>query len=190
MILILFGFLKQPIDRSSVLLYPATMSRTSINHMRCSVAQAAEIIGDKWTMLILRDCFHGLKSFSHFQKNLGVARNILADRLDKLVSHGVLEKRATRPGVERYTYHLSEKGRALFPTIMALMQWGDEWVYDDDSIPVKIVDRQDGEPIELLEVRSADGRPLSLADVGFEPGPGADPALVRYYEKQLGGETG
>jgi DNA-binding HxlR family transcriptional regulator len=157
--------------------------------MQCSVAQAAEILGDKWTLLILRDTFYGLSSFSQFQKNLGLARNILSDRLEKLVEHGLLERRQTRPGVERYTYHLTEKGRALFPTIMALMQWGDEWIFGEQGEPVHIVDRTDGVPIDTVQVRARDGRPLQANEVTFVPGPSADPMLIRFYEKQLDGKT-
>lgn len=157
--------------------------------MRCSVAQAAEILGDKWTLLILRDTFFGLSSFSQFQKNLGMARNILSDRLGKLVENGLLERRQTRPGVDRYTYHLTEKGRALFPAITALMQWGDEWVFAEQGEPVHIVDRENGAPIDTVQVRAGDGRSLQANEVTFVPGPNADPALVRFYEAQREGKA-
>lgn len=155
------------------------MTRTSLKEFNCSLARTADIIGDKWTLLILRDAFFGASTFSQFQKNLGVARNILADRLEKLVGHEVLEKVPTRPGVERYTYHLSERGQALVPILIAMTQWGDQWVFGEGAEPLLFVDRAQGRPIRPIQVRSQDDRQLTATDITANPGPAADRKIVQ-----------
>ena len=158
------------------------MSRTSFEHMSCSLARVADIIGDKWTLLIVRDAFYGLHTFSQFQKNLGVARNVLADRLEKLVAGGVLSRTQTRPGVERFDYRLTDRGRELFPVVIAMMQWGDKWIFGAAGEPVRMVDKEQRAPIQQVGVMSRDGRFLQARDVTFEPGPSASPQLVSYFQ--------
>jgi DNA-binding HxlR family transcriptional regulator len=155
------------------------MTRTSLKSFNCSLARTVDIIGDKWTLLILRDAFFGASTFSQFQKSLGVARNILADRLEKLVAHEVLEKVQTRPGVERYTYHLTERGQALVPVLIAITQWGDKWVFGEGAEPLKFMDREQGEPIQTIAVRSRDGRSLRATDIIPAPGPAADQRTMK-----------
>jgi DNA-binding HxlR family transcriptional regulator len=157
------------------------MTRTSLKEFNCSLARTADIIGDKWTLLILRDAFFGASTFSQFQKSLGVARNILADRLEKLVQHEVLEKVQTRPGVERYGYHLTERGRALVPVLVSITQWGDTWIFGEGAEPLRFMDRQQGRPIQPIEVRSGDGRCLGAADIIPTPGPAADEQILRAF---------
>ena len=101
------------------------MTRTSLKNVNCSLAQFAEIMGDKWSLLIVRDAFIGVKTFSEFQKRLQIAKNVLTERLNHLVENGVLTKEPTRPGVERFVYELTPMGRALFPVGSAIMHWGD-----------------------------------------------------------------
>lgn len=149
------------------------MTRTSLTKFKCSVAQTLEIIGDKWTMLIIRDAFVGVATFSGFQRNLGVARNVLADRLAHLVAHDILDRTPTRPGVERHTYSLTEKGRALFPVMIAMMQWGDTWIYGAGHEPVCVVDKDSGMPVRPVTVLSEKGHPLSPDTTAYAPGPGA-----------------
>lgn len=155
------------------------MTRTSLKAFNCSLARTADIIGDKWTLLILRDAFFGASTFSHFQKSLGVARNILADRLEKLVEHEVLEKVATRPGVERYTYHLTERGQALVPALIAITQWGDKWVFGEGAEPLQFIDREQGQPIRAMSVQSSDGRNITAKDIIAKPGPAADERVLK-----------
>ena len=155
------------------------MTRTSLKEFNCSLARTADIIGDKWTLLILRDAFFGASTFSRFQQSLGVARNILADRLDKLVAYEVLEKVPTRPGVERYTYHLTERGQALMPILIAMTQWGDRWVFGEGAEPLVFVDREQGQPIRSIQVQSQDDRKLTARDIAANPGPAADKPIVQ-----------
>jgi DNA-binding HxlR family transcriptional regulator len=150
------------------------MTRTPFNDFNCSLARTADIIGDKWTLLILRDAFFGATTFSQFQKNLGVARNILANRLDKLVSYQVMERRQSKPGVERYSYHLTERGLALVPVLVAMTQWGDSWVLGEGNEPIEFRDRNSGQKIAPLRVLSGKGEPLDTINIEVSPGPGAD----------------
>lgn len=147
------------------------MTRTSVKSMNCSIAQFAEIMGDRWSLLILRDAFVGVNTFSGFANRLGVAKNVLTERLAHLVENGVLERRRTRPNVDRYTYELTAKGRALFPVGTAIMQWSDKWVFGNQGEPVRVLDKKTGAPVQKVEVISRDGRMLELDDIKYEPGP-------------------
>ncbi len=147
------------------------MTRTSLKTMNCSIAQFAEILGDKWALLILRDAFIGVKTFSAFEKRLGIAKNVLTERLAHLVDHGILKRQQTRPGVERYTYELTPSGKALFPIGTAIMQWGDKWVFGAQGEPVRVLDKETQAPVQSVEVVSRDGRLLTLEDVDYVPGP-------------------
>ena len=103
----------------------------------CSVGRAMDILGERWTFLILRESFYGVRRFSDMQRNLGIARNILSARLQTLVGAGILERRRYQEEPERYEYRLTETGRALYPAIIAIMRWGDEHL-NDASPPVEL----------------------------------------------------
>jgi DNA-binding HxlR family transcriptional regulator len=152
------------------------MRRKTFARMNCSIARALELVGEWWTMLILREAFLGSRRFHDFQQNLGIARNILSARLKKLVARGILERIAASDGGRRLEYRLTGKGRAFFPVLIALMQWGDRWIAGSDRVPVRVVDRQSGREIAEINVVSGDGRPLGPADVLMVPGPGAGAA--------------
>jgi DNA-binding HxlR family transcriptional regulator len=154
------------------------MRRKTFARMNCSIARALDLVGEWWTMLILREAFVGTRRFHDFQQNLGIARNILSARLKKLVARGILERAAAPDGGRRLGYRLTAKGRDFFPVLMALMQWGDRWVAGCDRVPVRVVDRVSGDEIAEIGVVSKDGRPLAPADVTMVPGPGAG-ALTR-----------
>jgi DNA-binding HxlR family transcriptional regulator len=149
------------------------MRRKTFAHMNCSIARALEQIGEWWTFLILREAFMGTRRFDKFQRHLGIARNILSVRLKKLVARGILERRVATEGARRVEYRLTEKGRELFPVMMALRQWGDRWVIGAERAPVIVVERESSEPIAELCVTSHDGRPLRPSEVRMIPGPGA-----------------
>jgi DNA-binding HxlR family transcriptional regulator len=152
------------------------MRRKTFARMNCSIARALELIGEWWTMLILREAFLGTRRFRDFQFNLGIARNILSARLKKLVARGILERVSGADGGRRLEYRLTDKGRDFFPVLMALMQWGDRWVAGSDRAPIKVVDLMSGGEIAEIQVTTHDGKPLRPGDVRMIPGPGAVPA--------------
>src|ERR671939_1278261 len=102
----------------------------------CSIGRAMEILGERWTLLILRECFYGVKRFSVMQRNLGIARNILSARLQTLVRAGILERRRYQDEPERFEYRLTQAGRDLYPAVITIMRWGDEHLIEDDAPPV------------------------------------------------------
>jgi DNA-binding HxlR family transcriptional regulator len=108
------------------------MRRASFEDMNCSVARSLEIIGEWWTLLILRDAFRGVHRFYDFLSSLGIARNVLAVRLTKLVEHDILERRPVAGHAGRHEYRLTEKGRDLQPVLLALLRWGDRWTAEDE----------------------------------------------------------
>ncbi|MGH8926748.1 MAG: winged helix-turn-helix transcriptional regulator [Acidimicrobiia bacterium] len=101
--------------------------RKSLDHLQCSVANTAELIGDRWTVLILRDAFLGVRRFDGFQRDLGIARNVLTDRLALLVDSGILVTRQYEEHPPRFEYLLSQKGKDLFDVLVAMWRWGDRW---------------------------------------------------------------
>ncbi|MBO9543354.1 helix-turn-helix domain-containing protein [Caulobacter sp.] len=113
------------------------MGRTAdYTNERCSVAATLEVVGDPWTLLILRDAFAGVKRFEQWQERLGVARNVLAARLKTLVGHGVMETRRYSERPPRHEYWLTDKGKALSPVLLTMSEWGDRHVYGRDNSPV------------------------------------------------------
>jgi len=119
------------------------MSPTTYDNQQCSVARTLEHIGERWTFLILRDALYGIRRFADFQTNLGVAKNILADRLRKLVDAGILRKVEYQQRPTRHEYRLTEKGRDLVSVITALLAWGDKWESNDP--PVTLIHRTCGQ---------------------------------------------
>jgi DNA-binding HxlR family transcriptional regulator len=114
------------------------VKKVSFAEMDCSIAQALEIIGEWWTLLILRDAFLGVTRFEHFASNLGISRNVLTARLDTLVEHDVLTRVPYDEARGRYDYRLTSKGRALLPVITAIRQWGDEWIFGAGNEPIVV----------------------------------------------------
>jgi len=112
------------------------VQRVSFEELNCSVAQCLEVVGEWWSLLILRDCFMGVRSFDDFQRRLGISRNILNQRLTSLVDHGVLDRVPYQERPTRHEYRLTERGRALHPVITSLLAWGDDWMADPDGPPV------------------------------------------------------
>jgi DNA-binding HxlR family transcriptional regulator len=139
--------------------------RRRFDDQPCAVAQSLEILGDWWTLLIIRDAFLGARRFADFEQSLGISKNILSKRLAHLVDHGVLERvDAGRLG-HRYEYVLSRKGKDLFTLITALRQWGDRWVYGAHKPPLEVFDRRTGRPIPRVRVLDEDGEPIRSADL-------------------------
>jgi DNA-binding HxlR family transcriptional regulator len=113
----------------------------------CSIAGTLEVIGDRWTMLILRDAFRGVRRFDEFQRDLGIARNLLTDRLTKLVEHGVMEKQLYQAHPPRFEYRLTPRGVDLSPALVALMRWGDKWLAEG-APPVSLLHDRCGQPLD------------------------------------------
>ena len=144
------------------------MRRTSLESDLCPIARTLDVVGDWWSLLIIRSVAAGVTRFGALQASLGIARNILAERLRYLVRHGVLELRASGTG-ERRDYLLTDKGRDLFPVLVALRQWGETHMFDRDAPGTELLDSQSLEPLPRLEVRAADGRTLTMGDSTLRP---------------------
>lgn len=130
----------------------------------CGISAALAVVGERWSFLILRGAFNGLRHFEEFQTNLGIARNILSNRLARLVEHEILRRDPDPADRRKVTYRLTDKGRDLLPVLLSLRQWGERWISGHPSNPV-LVDRYSRQPIAPITVQSADGRPLSLGDM-------------------------
>ena len=131
---------------------------------QCSLPAALEAMGERWSFLILRAAFNGLHHFEEYQSELGIARNILANRLSRLVDHGILERHSLPEDRRKIEYRLTEKGCALLPTMVALRQWGERWATGAPATPV-LVDARDRRPVAAVAVRSHDGRLLERDDL-------------------------
>jgi DNA-binding HxlR family transcriptional regulator len=138
--------------------------RTSHEGASCPVARPLDAIGDGWSLLIIRDAFDGLRRFGEFQKNLGLAKNILTARLHSLVAHGILQTVPASDGSPYQEYVLTEKGRGLFPVLVALRQWSEEFFFEPAETRARLIDRENGQPVAKLEIRAADGRLLGPED--------------------------
>ena len=130
----------------------------------CSLPAALEAMGERWSFLILRAAFNGLHHFEEYQSELGIARNILANRLSRLVEHGILKRDALPADRRKIEYRLTEKGDALLPTMLALRQWGERWETGMPSTPV-LVDNRDGREIRPIAVHAWDGRLLTKQEL-------------------------
>jgi DNA-binding HxlR family transcriptional regulator len=138
--------------------------------LACPIPAAVELIGEKWAFLILRGAFNGLKHFEEFQGGLGIARNILSDRLAKMVAGEILERSADPADGRRVIYALTPKGEGLLPVVLALRQWGEEWGYG--NMRAVLADRRDGKPVRKICVQAQDGRELKLHDLTWIDGEG------------------
>jgi DNA-binding HxlR family transcriptional regulator len=135
----------------------------------CPIARALDVIGDWWSLLIVRDAMIGTRRFSAFQKNLGVAKNILTVRLRALVAQGILEARPAADGSAYQDYVLTPKGRGLFPVLVALRQWGEEFSFKPNEDFSMLLDKKAGRPLRKLEIRAEDGRVLDQNDTMVLP---------------------
>ena len=141
--------------------------------LKRSVGHVLDIIGEGWSILIIREAFLGTRRFEEFQGRLGIARNILTARLKKLCANEILDRVPVKEGAKRHEYILTAKGKDMMPLLVALTQWGDKWVYGEDNKPVIFLDREQGQPIPQVQVYSARGEALRPRDVMITAGPGA-----------------
>jgi DNA-binding HxlR family transcriptional regulator len=138
----------------------------------CSVGRAMEILGERWTFLILRECFYGVRRFSDFQRNLGIARNILSARLQTLVRNDILERRRYHEEPERFEYRLTPAGRDLYPAVVTIMRWGDAHLAGEAGPPVLLM-HACGHEADPTLVCSHCGEELHPHDVTPVAGPGS-----------------
>lgn len=130
----------------------------------CPVARALDAIGDRWSLLIVRDAFDGVRRFSDFQKRLGVAKNILATRLKALVEVGIFDVGPASDGSAYKEYVLTERGRAVFPVVVCLRQWGEQFLFAPGETHSVLLDNDGQQPVPRLEVRSVSGQRLGPED--------------------------
>ncbi len=131
--------------------------------LSCPLPPAVELIGEKWAFLILRGALNGLQHFEQFQAGLGIARNILSNRLGKLVEGGILERTADPADRRKVVYSLTPKGEALLPVVLALRQWGEDWGHGRQNIV--LADVRDQQPVRRIRVLAHDGRELALDEL-------------------------
>jgi len=139
----------------------------------CSIASTLEVTGERWTLLIVRDAMLGLRRFDEFQADLGIARNVLQSRLERLVQRGIFYKHRYQERPERYEYRLTAKGLDLWPTLVALMQWGDAHARPTAGPPVVLEHRGCGGAIDTHRTCERCGEKLGPRDAAAKPGPGA-----------------
>ncbi len=158
--------------------------KTDLSKLNCSLAKTLEVVGDWWTLLIIRDAFLGVRRFGDFQRSFGIAKNILAMRLERLTVNDILKRGGSE---KRPVYQLTERGHALLPAMVGLMQWGDRWV-SANKPPVIVTDKE-GRPVSPLHLRSG-GDEVSAETVRFHPGPGATARTRAFFsELSLSGDA-
>lgn len=150
------------------------------------MARAMEVVGDRWSILILRESYYGVRRFDEFEYYVGIAPNILSSRLKKLVDAGVMMRVALPDHARRYEYVLTDKGRDFFPAYLALKKWGDDWLAEPAGPQVVFRERDAGRPIEYPQLTTRSGKPLRLEDVEVVAGSGAVP----FNRKRFAGAHG
>lgn len=151
-----------------------------IKDVPCSIARAMSVIGDRWTLLILRDCFMGVKRFDQFQKRIGLTRHRLSDRLGRLVDEGILRKQPYQEKPVRYEYRLTRKGVELYPIIMTIVHWGDKWMDEDKGAPVEYLHQSCGHKMHAEVCCSECGEVLDPRTISPQIGPG----LKAYFDER------
>jgi DNA-binding HxlR family transcriptional regulator len=146
----------------------------------CSIARALEIVGERWTLLVLRDSFLGVRRFDDFQRSLGIARNVLQSRLERLVEEGILERSLYQERPPRHEYRLTDKGIDLWPAVFALMRWGDRHAYPEGP-PTVVEHKGCGGAVDDHRICTRCGQPLEARDVRPRPGPGAHPRAAELH---------
>jgi DNA-binding HxlR family transcriptional regulator len=141
------------------------MKHKSNENSVCPVARSLDVVGEWWSLLIVRDAMLGVKRFSEFERRLGMAKNILTARLKRLVEFGILRVVPASDGSAYKEYELTEKGADLLPTMVALRQWGEKYMFGEGDDHSELIDAKNQKPLAKLVVRSGDGRELGVGDV-------------------------
>ncbi|MEX0162134.1 helix-turn-helix transcriptional regulator [Pseudomonas brassicacearum] len=140
------------------------MENASPQNSECPIARTLDVIGDRWSLMIIRDAFDDIRRFSEFQKSLGVAKNILASRLKALVEVGVFDVRPASDGSAYKEYVLTDKGREIFPVVVSLRQWGERFLFEPGETRSVLLDNTSGQALMPMDVRSSSGQKLGPAD--------------------------
>lgn len=135
-------------------------TRKTIDDEPCPVARCVDVVGDRWSLLIVRDAFDGVRRFGDLQRSLGVARNILSDRLRKLVDAGILQTQAASDGTAYQEYVLTSKGKSLFPIVVALRQWGEQHLFERGERHSVLINKRTGKPVAPMVPTDKDGSAL------------------------------
>ena len=154
------------------------MLNRTYESQNCSIARALEVVGERWSLLIVRDLMLGYRRFDALQERLGVARNVLAARLDRLIEEGVVQRRLYQERPARYEYVLTEKGLDLWPVLVGLISWGDKYVAEQGP-PVVLEHRECGGRIDDRRICERCGEPVAVRAAIARPGPGARPTQQR-----------
>jgi DNA-binding HxlR family transcriptional regulator len=154
------------------------VERKSFSGMHCSIAQCLEVVGEWWSLLIVRDAFLGVTRFDDFQERLGISRNVLNHRLGRLVEAGVLAKVPYSEHPPRHDYRLTDRGRDLWPVLTTIRQWGDKYAAPEGP-PLELIHKGCGYVSEPRMICSTCGEPIGASDVTAMPGPGAVEPLIR-----------
>jgi DNA-binding HxlR family transcriptional regulator len=185
--LVQLGFVKQLMTRraySSQLLDATKCAKITpvLNHdypgQTCSIAESLEVIGERWSLLIVRDVLNGNRRFGEIQASLGVARNVLSARLQRLIAEGILERRPYQQSPQRFEYFLTEKGLDLWPALIALLNWGDRYSSSPHGPPKIIVHKECGGRVSDRGICASCGKLLHARDARQIPGPGSPLALA------------
>jgi len=166
------------------------MRRTRFDAWPCSIARTTDLVADWWTPLVLREAFYGARRFDDFVAGLGIGRNVLTDRLNRLVDEEILTKTRYQDHPPRYDYQLTPKGRDLFGVLAAMIRWGDDWLSTDAGTPIELIDRHTGQVIRPVVVDQHTGKPLDPRDIRARPGPGFpdhlrdDPRTKRFSDQR------
>jgi DNA-binding HxlR family transcriptional regulator len=147
---------------------------TDFGDMNCSLARALSQVGERWSLLVVREAIMGTTRFDQFQKRLGIARNILTARLGELVTAGVLKREVSGESARIFDYTLTEKGWDLYGAVAALMHWGDTWLDQGKGAPVTLIDATTKKPLPRVALKRDDGRNVSPRTVLIRAGSGAD----------------
>jgi DNA-binding HxlR family transcriptional regulator len=158
--------------------------KTDLSELNCSLARTLEIVGDWWTLLIVRDAFFGARRFGEFERSLGIAKNILSARLQRLVEHGIFDRIDIGNEGERFEYRLTNKGEGLLTVLTALREWSDEYVFGKGNEPLIVRDRKTGRRVKRLRVTDSEGTPLRRKDLRMEPGPGASAQTKQRFARR------
>lgn len=140
----------------------------------CAIAATLNVIGDRWTMLLIREAFYGSSRFGDFLKNTGISRNLLTERLNQLVEDGIFCRKPYADRGTSHIYALTEKGRALDIVLLAMSDWGNKYIYGEGQEPVRMIDDDTGQSIDDFDLVTCEGAPIDRTKITLKPGPGGD----------------